>query len=136
MSKIIASAAIRGAYKIVGQGRSTNGKRPWKNGARMSLSAFPIRPIIYPLYTACSGTKWKNWAIWKLVLKKCRAVTAAAGKRNTFALFGAGSGCRHGDLFRRGNHRGHPLSGEASISILQRKNYRTTSGWAPPMTSS
>jgi len=63
MSKIIASAAIRGAHRIV-----TQAEKKWQEamdrwGANEPVG-FPSTAYYLPVIYGISGIRWKSWVIW------------------------------------------------------------------------
>ena len=137
MSKIIASAAIRGAHKILADAEKKWRQAMDKWGPNEPVG-FPNTAYYLPVIYGILGIKVEKLGDMEAGTQELPAHPAAAGQRDASpALPGAGPGCRDGHLLRRRDHRGDPLSGAARISTRRRKTPpMTTSGWARPMTSS
>ncbi len=101
MSKIIASAAIRGAHKIVGQAEEKWQKAMDKYGANEPVG-FPNTAYYLPVIYGMLGAKVEKLGDMEPVLKKCKQLLPPPVKEeHRAALSGPGSGCRYGDPIRR-----------------------------------
>ena len=89
MSKVIASVAISGAYKIVEKAEAKWKMAMEQWGANEPIG-FPNTAYYLPVIYGMLGYKVEKLGDIEFVLKKCRALAAAAGQRNpSLALSGA-----------------------------------------------
>ena len=120
MSKIIISAAIRGAYKIVGKAAAKLDEAIEKYGENQEIG-FPNTAYYLPIIYAMMGIQGRRSS--KTPSRSWSAASVAAagpGRAQLPALPGTRPGRRYGHPVCRRNHRGHPLPGRPEFLCRRR----------------
>ena len=121
MSKIIISAAIRGAHKVVNNAAQKLDDAIAKYGPQQEIgypdTAYYL-PIIYSLMGAASKESERCQGCHGSV---SRDAAAHSGRKKLSAVLGTRSGCRSGHPVCRRNLRGHPYPGTAGFLYLSVK---------------
>jgi len=115
VSKIIASAAIRGAHKIVERAEKKYKEALEKWGPNQEVG-FPNTAYYLPVIYAMLGIPVKTVSDMKPVLDRCRNLFAAPRQRKRCSpLPGTCPRCRDGNVLCGGNHRSGPLPGGTQL---------------------
>jgi acetyl-CoA synthase len=117
MSKIIASAAIRGAHKIVDQAEKKWKEAMGKWGANEPVG-FPNTAYYLPIIYGITGTKIEKLGDMEAILKKCQALLPPLVKEEHHLPYLGPA------LLGRGNGRGHQVPGEPGLLHPGRGCYR------------
>ena len=111
MSKIIISAAIRGAHKIVDKAAAKLDEALQKYGENQEIG-FPNTAYYLPIIYSLMGTKIEKAQRRHTGYETLPGSAAAgSGQAQLPALPGTRPGRRYGHLLCGGNRRGHPLRG-------------------------
>jgi acetyl-CoA synthase len=103
VSKIICSAAIRGAHKIVERAQVKYEEALEKWGPDQEVG-FPNTAYYLPIIYGILGIPVKKVGDMKEILERCRSLLRVA------SLFGSSLGGWDGHVLCRRDHRGRPLS--------------------------
>ena len=113
MSKIIISAAIRGAHKVVKNAAQKLDDSIAKYGPQQEIG-YPDTAYFLPIIYSLMGVAVKNLKDAKGVMDRCvEMLPPIPAEKNYLPYLGPGSGCRSGYPVCRRNLRGHPYPGTA-----------------------